>query len=160
MPLEIELVVDRCVDEEEPLRRFGRFESLHLPLSPADRLVRVFRTIVGSQTLLVVTGEAKIAKGRPVRPEPVGSDRSGRKALPLRQFSQQSKSGRFVATSLNQHVQYLTFAVDRPPQEHVSGTDPDHHFVKVPSVIRRRAAADETAAILGPNFIVQRRTRS
>jgi hypothetical protein len=114
--------------------------------------MRVFGTIVGSQSLLVVTGEAKIAKARPVRPEPVGHYRSGRKTLPLQQFSQQSQRGGFVATALNQHVQNLAFAVDRPPQEHVSATNPDNHFVKVPSVIRRRTPAHQTGGNLGAEF--------
>jgi len=152
MPLKIERVVDSCMDEEEALCRFGRFEALHLPLSPPDRQVGVFRAIVGSQTLLMVAGKAEIAKRRSIRPEPVGYDRPRGKTLPLRQFSQQSQSGRFVATSLNQHVQYLTFAVDRPPQEHMSATNPDHHFVKVPSVIRPRALAHQAGGNLGPEF--------
>jgi hypothetical protein len=39
-------VVDLIVGREEPLRLAGRFELLHLPLSSARRLVRVFRSVV------------------------------------------------------------------------------------------------------------------
>ena len=43
---EMEEVVDLIVGGEEPLRLAGRFEPLHLPLSSARRLVRVFRSVV------------------------------------------------------------------------------------------------------------------
>ena len=43
---EMEEVVDLVVSGEEPLRLAGRFELLHLPLSAARRLVRVFRSVV------------------------------------------------------------------------------------------------------------------
>jgi hypothetical protein len=72
MTLKMERVVERCMDEEEWLRRFGRFEALHLPVSPQDRLVRVLRTVGGSLTLVMLPGEAKIAKRRSIRPKPVG----------------------------------------------------------------------------------------
>ena len=43
---EMEEVVDLIVGGEEPLRLAGRFELLHLPLSSARRLMRVFRSVV------------------------------------------------------------------------------------------------------------------
>jgi len=39
MALDVEEVVDSGVKREEPLRRAGRFEALHLVLSPSHRLV-------------------------------------------------------------------------------------------------------------------------
>jgi hypothetical protein len=48
MALKVECVVDRCVDEKKSLRRFGRLEPLQFSFSPADWLVRIFRTIVGA----------------------------------------------------------------------------------------------------------------
>jgi site-specific DNA recombinase len=152
MALKIEPIVDRCVHEEESLRRLGRFEALQFSLSPSDRLVGVFRAIVGSQTLLMAAGKAEIAKRRSIRPEPVGYNRPGRKTLPFHQFSQQSQRGGFVTAALNQHVQHLAFAVDRAPQKHMSASDPNNHFVEVPAIIRLGAPADETRGDLGPEF--------
>ena len=43
---EMEEVVDLIASREESLRLAGRFELLHLPLSSARRLVRVFRSVV------------------------------------------------------------------------------------------------------------------
>ena len=37
MTVEMKCVGNRCVDEMDFLRRFGRFEALHFPLSTADR---------------------------------------------------------------------------------------------------------------------------
>ena len=43
---EMEEVIDLIVGREEPLRLAGGFELLHLPLSSARRLVRVFCSVV------------------------------------------------------------------------------------------------------------------
>ena len=56
----MEQVVDLIVGGEEPLRLAGRFELLHLSLSSARRLVRVFRSVVQS------CNESKRTPMRPV----------------------------------------------------------------------------------------------
>jgi hypothetical protein len=51
MPLNIECVADRRMNRNEALSGFGRFEALHLSFSSSNRLMRVFRTVVGTQSL-------------------------------------------------------------------------------------------------------------
>jgi hypothetical protein len=67
MPLNIERVVDGRMDRNEALSRFGRFEALHLSFSSSIRLMRVLRTVVGTQSLLMPSQETNFAKRRPVR---------------------------------------------------------------------------------------------
>ena len=50
---EMEEVVDLIVGGEEPLCLAGRFELLHLPLSSARRLVRVFCSVVEPLVLAI-----------------------------------------------------------------------------------------------------------
>jgi hypothetical protein len=57
--------------------------------------------------------------------------------------------------ALNHHIQNLALAINCPPQEHVSATSSEHHFVKVPSVIRPRPLAHKTGCNLGPTFIAE-----
>jgi hypothetical protein len=86
MPLNFERVVDRGMDGNEALRRFGRFEALHLSFSSSNWLMRVLGAIVGAQSLLVRTREANLAKGRFIRPQFIGDNNRRDKALATKKF--------------------------------------------------------------------------
>src|SRR3954454_18763326 len=45
---EVEHVIDLIMSREEPVHLAGYLEALHLPLSPAGRLVRIFCPVVQS----------------------------------------------------------------------------------------------------------------
>jgi transposase len=75
MPLNIECVVDRRMNRNEALSRFGRFEALHLSFSSSNRLMRVLRTVVGTHSLLMPSGETNFAKCRSIRPATSASAR-------------------------------------------------------------------------------------
>jgi hypothetical protein len=53
VPLNIECVVDRRMNRNEALSRFGRFEALRLSFSSSNWLMRVLRTVIGTQSLLM-----------------------------------------------------------------------------------------------------------
>jgi hypothetical protein len=53
MALNVERIVDGGVRRQEPLRRSGRFETLHLPLASSHRQMRIFGPIVLPQALLM-----------------------------------------------------------------------------------------------------------
>lgn len=48
MALDVDGVVNRCIDEEKTLGRAGGFEPLHVSLSSPDRKVRILGSIVFS----------------------------------------------------------------------------------------------------------------
>ncbi len=56
--LEREGVVDGGVSREETLGGSGGLEPLHLSLSPANRLMRVFDSVVRPKALIVASREA------------------------------------------------------------------------------------------------------
>jgi hypothetical protein len=55
-------VVDRRMNRNEALSRFGRFEALHLSFSSSNLLMGILRTVVGTQSLLMPSRETKFAK--------------------------------------------------------------------------------------------------
>src|SRR5215831_2627540 len=71
---EVEEVIDLVVGGEEALRLTGRFELLHLPLSSARRLVRVFRSIVQSLVLAMLDAGHDLPLCCAVAGELVGDD--------------------------------------------------------------------------------------
>src|ERR1700747_3393377 len=67
MPLNIECVVDRRMNRNKALSRFGRFEALHLSFSSSNWLMRVLRAVVGAQALLMESRKANFAKRSSIR---------------------------------------------------------------------------------------------
>jgi hypothetical protein len=84
---EMEEVVDLIVGGEEPLRLAGRFELLHLPLSAARRLVRVFRSVVEPLVLAMLDAGHDLSFGRTVAGQLVGDHDAWRSHLLLQQLA-------------------------------------------------------------------------
>ena len=72
MALEVEGIVDRGMHAQKTLRRRRGFEALHLALASAHHLMRILRSIVLSQALLMVAGKSEMPEGSAVRPQLVG----------------------------------------------------------------------------------------
>ena len=97
---EVEEVIDLVVGGEEALRLTGRFELLHLPLSAARRLVRVFRSVVQSLVLAMLDAGHDLSFGRTVAGELVGDHDARWPHLLLQQFAQQPLGRLLVASAL------------------------------------------------------------
>src|SRR5215831_7477813 len=94
--------------------------------------MRVLRTIVGRQSLLVQSREAKFAKRRSVRSHFISDDNRRDKALATKKFTQQSHCCCLVALALNKNFQNLALAIDRAPHVHLPSRERVHHFIKMP----------------------------
>src|SRR5262249_46647708 len=94
--------------------------------------MRVLRTIVGTQSLLVRSREAKFAKRRSVRSQFISDDNRRDKALATKKLTQQSHGCCLVALALNKNFQNLALAIDRAPHLHLPSRERDHHFIKMP----------------------------
>ena len=103
---EMEEVVDLIVGGEEPLRLAGRFELLHLPLSSARRLVRVFRSVVEPLVLAMLNAGHDLAFGRAIAGKFVGDHDAWRSHLLLQQLAQQPLRRLFVASALDQNIEH------------------------------------------------------
>jgi len=69
------------------VRLAGRFELLHLPLSAARRLVRVFRSVVEPLVLTMFNAGHDLSFGRAVAGKLVGDRDTGRSHLLLQQLA-------------------------------------------------------------------------
>ena len=76
MSLDVEDVVNGGVDRDEALGRASRFEALHLALSSTHWLVRVFRPVIGTQSLVVPPREPDKLQRRAVGSEFVSNNDS------------------------------------------------------------------------------------
>ena len=85
--------------------------------------MRVLRSIIGAQSLLVQSREANFAKRRSIGSEFVGDDSRRNEALPSKQFPQQPYRRSLVASGLNQDLENLAFAVDSAPHIHFLSRD-------------------------------------
>ena len=85
---EIKQVVDLIVGGKKALRLAGRFEPLHLSLSPPSRLVRIFRSVV--QALVLATRDAghDLRLCRAVAGKLVDDQYAGRSHLLFQQLAQ------------------------------------------------------------------------
>ena len=119
MPLNIECVVDRGMDGNEALSRFGRFEALHLSFSSSNRLMRVLRTVVGTQSLLMQSRKANLAKRRSVGPQLIGDDNRRNEALATKELAQKAHCRGLVASGRNKNFQNLALTIDSAPQVHL-----------------------------------------
>src|ERR1700745_2572985 len=87
MALNIECVVDRRMNRNETLSRFGRFEALHLSFASSNWLMRVLRAVVGAQALLMESRKANFTKRSSIRSQFIGDENRGSKALATKEFT-------------------------------------------------------------------------
>src|ERR1700751_5960492 len=126
MPLNIECVVDRRMNRNEALSGFGRFEALHLSFSSSNRLMRVLRTVVDTQSLLMPSRETNFANRCPVRSQFISDDDRGDKALAAKELAQKAHCRGLVAPGLNKNFQNLALAIDSAPHVHLLSRERDH----------------------------------
>lgn len=110
----------------------SRFKALHLSFASSKRLMRILRSIVGTQSLLVQSREANFAKRRSVGSEFVGDDNLRNEALTSKQCPEQPQRRGFIALGLDQDLKNLAFAVDGAPHVHFLSRERDHHFIEMP----------------------------
>src|ERR1700730_10050367 len=123
MSLYIECVVNGRMDGNKTLSRLDWFETLHLSFASSKRLMRILRSIVGTQSLLVQSREANFAKRRSVGSEFVGDDYRWNEALTANHVPQQPQRRGLVASGLDQDFENLAFAVDCAPHVHLPSSD-------------------------------------
>jgi hypothetical protein len=75
--------VDGGVHAEKPLGGASRLEPLHFALSPSYRLMRIFGSIILSQSLLMRAGQSQTPECAGVGAQLVGDQQLGCEALLL-----------------------------------------------------------------------------
>ena len=105
--------------------------------------MRDLGAVVLAQALLVAGGQAHLAEGGAIGPQPVGGDHGRREALLPEQLAHQLAGGVLVPPALHQDVQHLALVVHRPPEMHPLAADVHGHLVEVPTRAGLRPALPE-----------------
>lgn len=108
-------VCDRVVDGNKALKLPCGLEALHDPLTPSDRLMRVFRPIVQALVRAVFDTRHDVAFCRAIGPELVGNYHTRRTALPFQKLSHQPFGSLGIATVLHQHVENKAVLINGAP---------------------------------------------
>src|SRR3954469_14292404 len=138
---------------EEALSLARRLEPLHLPFSPARRLVRILGSVIQALVLSVLYRGHHLTLGGPVAGQLVRDHDTG-PALLLEQLPEQALGGLLVPPALDENVEHDPILVDGPPEPVLLAADYQAHFVEMPLVSRTgEPAADlvgEALAELAP----------
>src|SRR5918997_5039301 len=114
--------------------------------------MRVLRSVVLAQALLMAARETQLAPSCTVRAQLVGHKLVWCIALLLQQLSHEPKGRLGVALGLDQQVQHLTLAVDGSPQVHALTLDRDYHLIQVPPARRSGPQTTQVASEQGPEL--------
>ena len=111
-----EEVLHESVYREKPLRVRGGFESTHLSLALARRLMRDLRSIVLVLPGVANDGRHDRAVGRRIAAQLVRDQTVGRPALSFQDLAKEAHRGPAVAPRLDQDVEEVAVLVDGPPE--------------------------------------------
>ncbi|CDZ67315.1 Hypothetical protein NGAL_HAMBI2605_55950 [Neorhizobium galegae bv. orientalis] len=113
-------VCDRVVDGNKALKLPRGLEALHNPLTPSDRLMRVFRPIVQAFMRAVFDTRHDIAFCCAIGAELFGDYHTLRTALPFQKLSHQPFDSLGIATVLHRHVENKAVLINGAPLASVS----------------------------------------
>ena len=125
-----EEVLHESVYREKPLRVRGGFESTHLPLALARRLMRDLRSIVLVLPGAVNDGRHDRGVGRRIAAQLVRDQTVGRPALSFQDLTKEAHRGPAVAPRLDQDVEEVAVLVDGPPEILSSAVDRHEDFIQ------------------------------
>jgi len=143
-------VLDDTVKGEKSLSLTGRFESTHLPLPLAGRLVGNFSAIVGVTVHAMCNVAEGGSHGSGIAPEPVSNDAKRLLSLATQQSAEEFLGGPLVPMGLNQNVDHVAVLVDGSPEIPLLAVDSNEDFVQVPGVSQPALAPLQFPNI--PNF--------
>ena len=148
MPSDSEKILDDTVDRQESLGLAGRFESAHLPLSLAGRLMRDFGAIVGVASSVMTNETQEGSKRSSIAFEFVGHDLKRLFPLAAHQSLKEPHGGALISTRLNQDVDHVTVLIHGPPEILLLAVDPHEDFVQVPDITEAALAAFQLSSIV------------
>ena len=103
--------------------------------------MRVFRAVVGAQTLLMESRKANFTKRSSIRSQFIGDDNRWDKALAAKEFTEEAQGRCLVTLGLNENVKNLALAIDSAPHVHLFSRERDHHFIQMPPDVSFRPEA-------------------
>ncbi len=148
MPSDSEKILNDTVDRQESLSLAGRFESAHLPLSLAGRLMRDFGAIVGVASRVMTNGRQEGSKRSSIAFEFVSDDSKRLFPLAAHQSLKEPLGGALISTWLNQDVNHVAVLIHGPPKILLLAIDPHEDFVQVPDIAEAALAPLQLSSIV------------
>lgn len=148
VPSNSEEILDDSVDGQESLGMAGRFESAHLPLSLAGRLMRDFGAIVGVASSVMINGRQEGSKRGSIAFAFVGDDSKRFFPLAAHQSLKEPLGGALIPARLNQDVDHVTVWIHGPPEILLLAVDSDEDLIQVPAVAEAALAALQLSSIV------------
>ena len=111
-----EVLSDRTVSREEPLRVAGRFEPLHAPLPLTRRLMGVPGPVIEVPVLAMFDSQENLALGRSGALQFVGDEHARYVSQSLEEFAEELLCRLLVPAALDQDIQHVPLLIDCPPE--------------------------------------------
>jgi hypothetical protein len=146
MALDVEGVIDGGVDRQKALSRSRLFETLLLSFVSSSRLVRIFSTVVGAESLILDRTKPLVTSSDRIGFALVRVDARSREALFLQELSQRFPSRSSTASWLDQEIEYLAFVIDGPPEPVFRS----RILITISSRCQRSIAGDQAAKLQKP----------
>ena len=147
-----EEIADGREHVDEPLQPSGRSKALPRPFSPAERQMRILRSVIQPLVRAVLDFWHDLTSGGSVGAELVGDHSPGWAALLLQQPLQQALGGLGVAAALDDLIEHIAVLINRPPQPVFLARDGDHDFVEMPDITTVWSLAPEAVSVRGPEL--------
>jgi len=140
MTAQSEMLGNRAVRGEEPLRVPGRLEPLHTPLPLTSGLVRVLSTVVQVPVLPMLHARQELAHGRAVALQLIRDEHPWDILTAFEELTEEFLRSLLVPPPLHQDVEHHAIMIDRPPEIVPLLIDRDEYFIQVPFVAWTRPA--------------------
>jgi hypothetical protein len=147
-----EVLSDRSICGEKPLRMTRRLEPLHTPLPLASGLVRMLGAVIQIVVLSMLDTRQELAHGGTVASQLICDDHAWDVPHTLEQFAEECLGGVLVAPALHQNIEYLAMLIHGPPQIMSLPLHRQKDRIQMPLVPRSRALAAELLSIGLPEF--------
>jgi len=154
-----EQILDHTVEGEKSLSLTGRFESTHLPLPLAGRLVGNFSAIVGVTVHAMCDVAEGGSHGSGIAPEPVSNDAKRLLSLATQQPAEESFGSPLVPMGPNQDVDHVAVLIDGPPEILLLAIDSNEDFVQMPVVSQPTLAPLQFPNIVGTELLTPQPNR-
>jgi hypothetical protein len=134
MTLDVKGIVYGGLNVQESLGRAWRFEPLLFAFPSSHWLMRVFRTIIRTLFIDVLSRQAEGSNGNMVGSEFISCDPGWRPSLFLQQFPHQFQRCPSIPPGLYEKIEDLAFVVDGTPKPMTPPSNDDDHLIEMPIV--------------------------
>jgi hypothetical protein len=152
MPPRSEVLGNRTVRGEKPLRMARRFEPLHATLTLPRWAMRVLTPIIEIAALAVLHAREHLALGCAIAFEFVGNEYPWYVLQPLEELAEEFLCRLLVAPPLHEDVENVVVLIYRTPQVMTFAINCQEDLVQMSFIARSRASAMQAIGIILPKL--------